>query len=55
MARNSVASWDDSLVDNSVALWDYNLVDTTEKRLFYVKVAKKVICEVDSKAAMMDE
>ena len=25
MARNSVASWDDSLVDNSVALWDYNL------------------------------
>ena len=46
MARNSVASWDDSLVDNSVALWDFNLVDTTEK----VKVAMKGICEVDSKA-----
>jgi len=55
MARNSVASWDDSLVGNSVALWDYNLVDTMEKRLVYVKVAMKGICEVDSKAAMMDE
>jgi hypothetical protein len=31
MARNSVASWDDSLVDKSVALWDYNLVDTAKK------------------------
>ena len=49
MARNSVASWDDSL-------WDYSMVvDTAEKRLFYVKVAMKGICEVDSKAAMMDE
>ena len=50
MARNSVALWDDSLVDNSVALWDYNLVDTAEKSLFYVKVAMKGICKVDSKA-----
>ena len=55
MARNSVALWDDSLVDNSVALWDYNLGHTTGKSLFYVKVAMKGICEVDSKAAMMDE
>ena len=55
MARNSVASWDDSLVDNSVALWDYNVIDTTEKRLLYVKVAMKGICEADSKAATMDE
>ena len=56
MARNSVASWDDSLIDNSVALWDYNMVvDTAEKRLFYVKVAMKGICDVDSKSAMMDE
>jgi len=37
---------------NSVASWDYNLVETTEKRLFY---AMKGICEVDSKATMMDE
>ena len=55
MARNSVASWDDSLVDKSVAFWDYNLVDMAERRLFFVKVAMKGICEVDSKAAMMDE
>ena len=40
---------------NSVASWDYNLVETTGKRLFYVKVAMKGICEVDSKAAIMDE